>query len=296
MGIEKIYKRLENTGSVILGEIQKEILYLLCEEYLTPQQIANKRNTSLNAVYLIIKKLKNKGIIKGVSQGALIKGGSSKRISDIDKVYRLHAQSFIIDILDNSSFFKKILTKRNRDELDNNTIMLYEDKLLIYYNKDFWGNNVNESVRLSLDYTERFLVMLENNYKITLKKGRQCNLREFKGEIAKTGDVFAKEINLSKQKLKVYDEDGTLRLIVDNSFNYDELETVSEHYLDDMKSINDKWMDLIKTDLKLSEVEEHLKAFQEINKKMSERFEQMLEIQNTNAIMLLKLTEKVNDK
>lgn len=300
----KIYKRVENTNIKELSKEQEEVMYYLIDEFLTIPKIASIRNTSTKAVYKTIKKLKDKGFIKGVEKNTLVKGGGYKVTpKSNNKNYRLHAQSFTINILDLKDYYLKLLKKRNRDELDNNSIILYKDKIVIYYNKDFWGESVNDCIRLSLSYTDRFITMLENNYKIVLKTNTKCDIKEFRGEISKINDPYAREININKEKIRVYDEEGTLRLIVDNSYNYDELEAVSKNYRQDMKSIEAKWLDLLKTDFKLSEAENHIKSLQVVDKVMASKIEYIVEIignmsilQNNTMEQLREVIERIKER
>lgn len=285
----KIWSRVENTEEVILSKEQNEILNYLTKDFLTIKEIANLRNTSTKGVYKTISKLKKKGILKGVEQNSYIRGGRSKSIINNNDTYRLHAVSYIIKIIDNNSRYENIRKVRNKDELDNNTLCLYEDKIVIYLNKDFFGNDPKTCEEKSLDYISRFITIIENNYKIILKKGNQCNLYQFRGEIAKTNDPYAKKCNIEKEKIKIYDEKGKIRLLVDNSQNLNELEAVNnEKHIDDMDTINKKWLDLINTDLLLSNVENHLKVQQHINQVNNERHDKILTI-------LEKMTQKLGN-
>ena len=267
-GFKKNTRGVENNT---LSEEQKIILDYLTIDFMTVKQIAKKRGTSRQATYKTISKLKEKGYLKhragGFNGGLKIKGvrtlNSSPLQSDnINKIYRLHGQNFTIKILNSSQRYTNLIKNRNKDEIDNNTLMLESDNITIYLNKDFWGEEPNESVKLSLLYVERLIVRIENAYNITLQTKTRCDIKYFRGHIAKTGDPYARKINLEDDKLKIYDDMGVLRLLVDKSFNYDELEAVSMKHNKDMNRINDKWLDLIKTDLKLSDVEQHLSQMQ----------------------------------
>lgn len=281
---------------------QNEILNYITKDFLTPSQIAKLRNTSLNAVYKTISKLKKKGYIKGVEKGGLIKGGSYSVTTDKNntpKLFRLHAQSFTIQIIKSSEYYLKYLNKKNRDILESNSILLYEDSIVIYYNQDFWGDSVDECLRLSLIYTDQFITKIENFFKVILRTRSRCDIKEFKGEIAKIDDPVAREINLKKEKLRIYDEFGELRLIVDNSYKFDELETVhKKHYSSDMKSIESKWLDLIKTDFKLSEAEQHIKSLQVGDQMLQDKLQYIIEvigqmsILQNNLMVLLQKKEK----
>lgn len=274
---------------------QNEILNYITKDFMTPSQIAKKRDTSLNAVYKTIQKLKKKGYLKGVEKGGLIRGGSYTVATPqrpASKLFRLHAQSFTIKIIEATTFYQKYLKKKNRDLLENNSILLYDDSIVIYYNKDFWGDSVDECLRLSLAFTDQFITKIENTFKVLLRTRSKCDIREFKGEIAKIDDPVAREFNLKKEKLRIYDEFGELRLIVDNSFKFDELETVHQkHYSTDMKSIESKWLDLIKTDFKLSEAEKHIKSLQLGDHMIQDKLQYIVELVGNMSILQNNLME-----
>lgn len=286
----KIFERVENTDIKILSKEQKEILFLICDEMLTPAQIGLKRNTTAKAVYKIITKLKLKGFIKGVEKSTLLKGGSYHAITPSDnknKEFRLHGQSLTIEILLKKEFYINLRSIKNKDEIDKNSIMLNENILIIYLNKDFWGSTINECVKKYLEYLDKFITILENKYKIILRTATKCNIKEFRSHIAKVGDIIAKEINIKGEKLKVYDENGILRLLIDKSFNWDELEAVDQqNNILDMQQIQSKYLDLIKTDFKLSEAKEHIISLQERDNQIQNKLEYITEVIGNMSIIL----------
>lgn len=252
MGVVKKYKRVVNSNTGKLSETQKEILYYLTEEFLTPSQIANIRGTSPQAVNKVIKKLKEKGFVKGVVKGSYFKGVASPLPRESDnKEYRLHAQKIKINIVNVTESYLRLLKIKNRDLIEHNTIMLYEDSIIIYSNKDFWGSSVNQCVRTSLDYWQRFFIKLENKFKVHLIRGNNHTIKEFGGEIARVNDPLAKKINLSSDTFRVF-IGGELRLICDNSFKFNELESVHKnYYIKDMSFIERYYEDLLKNQDKL---------------------------------------------
>lgn len=276
-----------------LSNNQKLILKYLTEDFMTPQQIKNLKGISIQAVYKTINKLKQYGFLGGLNNGGFKTGGSYSlppQDSNTNKTYRLHNIGLVVEILKSSRLYSGLIKKRNQDSLDNNTLMLYENNIVIDIVKDFWGDVPDDCVKLSLKYVERFIVRLENAYKIVLSDRSKCNIKQFKGHIAKVGDPYAKELNLSNDKLRIYDDLGELRLLVDKSFNYDELECVhSQKHRKDANSINDKWLDLLKTDLKLSDVEKHISQMQQYQIKNEE-------FKNELLIMLKAIIIKLDDK
>jgi len=291
--LKKNYKRVENTSNIKLTNQEKELIYYLLDERLTPSQIANIRHTSLQNEYKKIKKLKDKGIIKEVEKNSFFKGGSYSETTkgDNNYDYRLHAESFTISVLNAKDFYYNYIKKKNRDTLDNNTIFLYEDKIVVYSNKDFWGRNVNECVRLSLDYWGRFITKLENNYKIDLIKPKNFNIKFFRCEIARVGDLVAKKFNLEKNLVKIY-VGGQLRLIVDKSFKFDELEAVhKEHSISDMQYLESELEDKISNKDFLLLPSELQKLVQTQQKQLKDQ----IELNNQNIVMMRALMQEIKD-
>jgi len=295
---KKRYVRVENIQYKSLSNEQIEVMNYLCNDFLTVPEIASKRQTKIFAVYKTIAKLKMKGVIigrakvktKGTAKPTAKRGGDSNhnyklpsRIKDL----RLHAQSFQIEILEPSSFYIKLLKKKNRDELDSNTLMLHKNNITIYFNKDFWATTVDNCLKDSLDYTNRFISKLENHYKIILKKGLRCNIREFRGEIARINDPLAKEVNISEEKFVVYDSNGVKRLIVDKSFKFNELETVSKYYAKDMRRVERYYKSLLEMESEPMTPEQILKSLS-LQTKVNSNFD---EYKNESLIMLRGLIE-----
>lgn len=293
--VKKRYIRVENEQFLKLSLEQIEVLNYTCDDFMTAQQIADKRGTKLPAVYKTLTKLKKKGVLKRAvnskTKGTVKRGGDSshsyKLPSKIDDL-RLHAQSFQIEILETSPHYLKLIKKnKNVGEYENNTLRLYEDNITIYLLEDFWGSSVDNCLRNSLDYMNRFIAKLENEYKITLKKGRRCNLREFRGEIAKVNDPIAREINIAGEKFVVYDSKGVKRLLVDKSFKFDELEAVSKHYAKDFRRVEKQYKSLLEMKEEPFTPEQILGSFKSLEKLS----QQNQSDKNDLLLMIRELTE-----
>lgn len=256
MGVDKNSRGVELHD---LSKEQKEVLYYLTEEFLTPSKISKIRGTSSQAVYKTINKLKKKGFLRGIEKGSFHKGVDSHtpRISDNKKVWRLHALSLRIRILNKTESFYKFIKKNRKPIIDNNTIDIQEEYILIYSNKDFESDSVESCIRLALDYFSRFIILLEQSLKLILLKVNNDSIEYFKGEIAKVGDEIAKDILIKKEKLKIVGNDNKPRVIADFSFKKYELEFVSSHtYQEDAKRYEEFIKDLLEEEetIKLSDL------------------------------------------
>lgn len=286
MGVDKKAREVVLRSYDDLSKNQKIIYnYIVRDNLSTPKSILEqkktdyKENISRQAILKTINKLCDFGLIKRLSKGVYIKGGYSSPTtsSDNKEDYRLHAKDFVISLIESSPRYERLLKVRNQDELDGNTLMLYKDNLVVYLNKDFESPIPRDTEKLCLDYVNRFIVMLENNYNIILKKGRQFNLKFFRGEIAKKNDSIAKTFRIEKKDLKIYDDDGKLRLIGDFSFKVDELEAVNnEFHISDMEKI-DKHKKILKSII----TNDNLLSPEELQKKVEVLLEVSSQLQNS---------------
>lgn len=288
MAVAYNYNRVDKkVESKTLTKNQEEVLYLLLDERLTPKQIAKNKGVSRQAVYKTISKLKENGYIKEVELNTYFSGGSQRLYSTSSNKlneYRLHGERLTIKILRVSEKYINMLEKKNHDIFDRNNIRLYKDSIVIYSNRDFWGDSVNKCVKLSLDYWNRFITRLENRYGVHLLTYNTSNIKEFGGEIAKVNDYTARKLNLMGEKLKVFDDKGRLRLIVDKSFNFNELEAVHKDlYVEDMSHIEKYYNSILESKELMTPSEMH-KSIQNI-----------LLMQETMQAQLLKLMEEINN-
>ena len=205
-----------------LTKTEKEILHLLTDEFLTIKQIAQRRHCSLQAVYKIIKSLKQKGTYN-INMKKVEKTESSHNQRDV----RLHGQELNIKILFQNSYYQQQLEKSNILFLDGNTIRLYKNSIEIYSGQSFYGKEADESEKKSLDYLERFLTMLEHTLKISLIKPRARNIKVVNQHYARGDSELSENALENRQRVWIYaKEDGKLCFITDDSFGFKEDETV----------------------------------------------------------------------
>lgn len=205
-----------------LTPTEKEILHLITEEFLTIKQIAQRRKCSIQAVYKIIKKLKNKGSL-GIGLNKVEKIESTYSQSDL----RLHGQEFNIRILWQDNNYQRLLTKSNILFLDSNTIRLYKNSIEIYSGQSFLGKEVNEAEKKSLNYWQRFLTRLEHDLKVSLIKNRARNIKIVNQHWARGDSEISENAIKNRERVWVYaEEDGKLAFITDDSFGLREDETL----------------------------------------------------------------------
>lgn len=217
-------KRLKvRGGKFTLSKSEEQVLDMISIEYLTPYQIAQRRKTTYQAVYKIIKRLNEKGAFN-----LRLK----KRLSTTKKPFyytgrnmiRLHGQEFNIKLISKS---KKYIKKNNKIiYVDNNTIRIYKDSIEVLSNNSFLDHTCQEAHKKSMEYFKRIFMRLENDLGIVIMKDRHQNITQVKGSYAEINNELATLCIQKKQKIQVRAEDGRIFLLIDDSFNLNEMETV----------------------------------------------------------------------
>lgn len=195
---------------------------------MTVNQIAIKRETSNKAVYKIIKKLKEKGYLSGGVEKGLKKSEPLRRVSKVSKnMIRLHGQEFNIKIISKSNYYRNLIMKTNMLEIDGHTIRLYRDSIEIYAKKDFIAETAHRATAISIQYWDRFLIKLENEFKVVLKLNRHQNISQVNAHYAETNNELAEDSIEKEYKIKIYTtEDGKLWFQADDSLHLKEGETL----------------------------------------------------------------------
>jgi len=226
--MEKEVKKVENEGLIYhktspkLTIAEQEILHLISDEFLTLKQIAKRRQCSLQAVYKIIKKLKQKGAYNvGLKKVEKIQPTFNR--SDI----RLHGQEFNIRILWQNNKYQELLNKSNTLFIDSNTIRLYKNSMEIYSGNSFYGKNPTEAENNSLDYFKRLFNRLEHDLSIIIVKDRARNIKIVNQHYARGDSEICDNSIKNRKRVWVYaEEDGKLCFITDDSFGFREDETI----------------------------------------------------------------------
>ncbi len=207
-----------------LSKEQEDVLYLLTNEFLTPKKIAIRRNTSFQAAYKTIKKLKEKGALNNRLEGVeKIEGTFQPPTNQI----RLHAQEFNIKLLFKDQRYNELLDKSNIEYIDGNTIKLYSNSIEIYSAHIFMGEDVQSATSKSIHYWNRFFIKLEDYFNVILMKNRYQNIKLVKAHYSEINNELAKDYEVKGDKIKIFTrDDGKLWFLIDNSFNLHEIETV----------------------------------------------------------------------
>jgi len=219
--VEKgLKKGLKSGGG--LSNSEAEVLGML-SEFNTIKKVAIRRNTSVQAIYKIVKNLKKKGFV-----------GIGLKVENIKPTFkpspfpiRLHGQEFNIQIIYKDERYKEMLKSSNLINIDNNSIRLYNDSIEVYSGQSFYADDTQKAFVKSLDYFNRLFVRLEDEFKILILKPRSQNIRLVNQHYAEVNNELAEETERQGDKIRVYtDDDGKLWFIIDHSLNCNEAETL----------------------------------------------------------------------
>jgi len=225
-----VKKRLKTVGkNTNLTPLENEVLTLLTVEFLTVKKIAKRRKTSLNAIYKIRKKLITKGLINksNIRNIALSKEVENKGGVFTKNPIRLHGEQYHLNVILKDGFYTDLVKSgSSRFTIGNDTVVCYPNTIEVYSNTSFLGSSPAECDVLALNYWFKLFVKLESRLKVLLVKNGSLNISRVKGEYAETNNELAKSVIKEKEKIRVVGVDGKTWLLIDNSFNLSECETV----------------------------------------------------------------------
>lgn len=207
-----------------LTETEKEVLRLITEEFLNLKQIQLRRQCTRQALYKILRKLKQKGAF---NNGLQVVDKTEALVNQ--RLIRLHGQEFNIGILHQNEKYQKQLKSSNLLFLSGHTIKLYRNSIEIYAGQgiSFYGDDTDEAFSKSLEYWKRFITRLEHELSLILLKPRARNIRLVNQHFARGESEIAENAINNKGRIKVFaQEDGKLAFITDDSFGFKEDETV----------------------------------------------------------------------
>lgn len=200
---------------------------MLTSRYLTIKQIAAERETTTQAVYKVVRKLKKKGLLKGTNLTGFKLGGLQKPtpFEKGKKTLNLHNIQINIKIIKNSKKYLKEIKKGNKISIKGATILLFKKGLDIYTDEaSFDCYTTNEGYAKAISYFTNLYSRIENKFDITINKEGYLNKKWVRQHIAERDNELAKKYNDEKKKLKIKAEDGKVWLIADKSFNGNDLE------------------------------------------------------------------------
>jgi len=249
-----------------LTQTQQEILFFLTKEFLTIKQIALRRQTSERATQLTIQSLKKKGYLDQKNMGVKKKLCG---INFLQNSIRFHSLEFNVKLLFKDNRYKAIKEKTNFLDIDGNTIRLFKDALEVYINKSFYADSVETARKEGFEYSYHLFSKIEQQLKVIFVRSKVQNIKLVKQHFSEVNNELAKDLNVKKEKLALKGADGKTWLLVDNSFNLNELETIHPELAEkDMKEVIKPFFDDLRANpkVRMSEVMKALAEIVDVNK------------------------------
>jgi len=224
-----------------LTKTQKEILILLTQEFLTVKQIANRRQTSQEAVYQQIRKLKKLGILNNQYK-VLDKTLPTTQETSI----RLHGEEYNIKVLWRTDKYKELVGKVIN--IDGNTVKIHRDTINIFSNYSFYGSTAQKCDVKAMKYWTRFIRRLESDFKVILLKNRSQNIKRVAQHYADEVNGIAVSAHKENRRIRLYaTEDGKLWFETDKSYSIEgetrHKETASEDMDEVVSRMMNDWRD-----------------------------------------------------
>jgi hypothetical protein len=219
---------------MVVSITQAEILRLYRVDNLSVKEIASRRQTTIWAVYKILKRI---GKENSNTHQKIKGGGLGVPIYDIGHFrhahplnthpIRLHAQQFQAKIYNRTDRFNRLIGKSFK--VDGSTIHVYRDNVMVWSGRSFYGDSAENSYSNAWEYWQIFFKQLERKLGVCIFKPSGAVIRTVKiGHFAEIENELAKKSQKEHQKIEIkgLSPDNRVWLLADNSFNLKELETV----------------------------------------------------------------------
>lgn len=266
-----VEKKVENKG--LISQTQAEIMRGI-SNFMTISQIAKWRKCSRQAIYKVINRLLEAGLINKIgSDMGLTEKGKEGLHSFIGLTYkkRYHNLAIKIEIKESPRNWElkrsKLITLpyfNKRVKLKNNDYDLFSygkvqvkttTKSVIVRIPTIYDDTMEGATLQAMDIFFDSVPKIESSFRIKLIKDRRSNMTIISQEAARLKDSMAKLYAADGKKLYFKNERGEVWLISDYSFNTDELETIHPTSADEDMATVDKFMlDLKNNPMKLTDL------------------------------------------
>lgn len=241
----------------MLGVRQSQILRLICVDHLTQIEICQRLKMKPPRVCLIIKQLKEKGLISyGRNPHKIVGGGGHPRpltcnlnrttLLENAHLIRLHGQVFELKILNGSRIYDSTMKLNQVLDFESHKIQLMRDKLIVHGwpGLEFIGKSGQEAHERSRPYWLALFQRLEKRLNVLIFKAGHTQIREVKtGHYAEMNNGLAADLKRRREALHFKGGDGVEWLLSDMSKGVPELEAVhpvfSQRDIDTLKPMFD---------------------------------------------------------
>ena len=266
-----------------LTKTEKEILYHLTNQFLTPRQIAITREKSKRSIYFHLRNLRKKGIINCANKILhKIEGSPVPLTVPFKNQIRLHATELNIKIIYKGKKYDEVLSRSNLIYLEGNSIKLYSKSIEVYIKSSFFAETEFKAETKLMNYLSFLLKKIENQFDIIILKERTQNIKIVNQHFSHIENSLAKDYEKKGEWLKIYcKNDGKLWFLIDNSFNLHEAETVHpKTSKSDMRKVREIFDDIRDNDPpKLTKLNDNHSNLMEIVKIQSNNVQGLIETQ-----------------
>jgi len=181
----------------------------------TIKEISNARQTTIRTTQKIIKKLKEKGVLKGSSTKGFVFQSTCPPATTYNYI-RLHGQEFNIKI----KYGKLIKTKS--ELFKGSTVRFYKKSLEIYSKQSFIGKTPYECKLKSKIYFQRYFMQLQDKLDVLFK-----DIKEVNAHYSEMENELAEDYNKKNKKLIIKSKkDNKTWSLIDHSLNINEFEFI----------------------------------------------------------------------
>lgn len=295
---------LKTSNSEKITPAQADVLKCYTQYNLSPIKIALRRKTSVRAVYKILNKLAEKGLVqkhlkKGFTKIVCTPKKTIKKLinknQNPDHFIRLHFLEVYVRLIYDSKKYHEILRKSNIIKIYGNTIRLSESSIEIYLTESASGEDVSRATAIAFQLLYKVINKLENDLNIILIKDRVANAKIVNWHYSETDNELARDLNAKRKKLRIYSrEDGILWFLIDDSYNLKEAECVHpETAKEDMQAVKDFFDDLRQKPTTMSRMERKIDKVLPVVEAFSSNIELHLDVMKDIKDTLAEMREEM---
>lgn len=203
----------------MVDNVKEQIRKMLTEEFLTPKQIALKRKTSVQAVYKIIRKLKEKGELQGSMNTPY---HSPNPPTNIKPSIRLHGQQFSITLTAPSTHTGlTFLLSGVKVKVLNRVILIWSKAV------EFQGDTTEHALKQSMGFWHTFFLRLEDRLKIYFYSQNKGSIKLVASHYEEQDSETGKYMDKKGERLQIRStKDGMVWLTTDRSFKLENTEAL----------------------------------------------------------------------
>lgn len=278
-------KKMVRTKNIKLSHnFYLDIVNLLLND-IRPSQIAKQLNISIQRINYYLKPLKVKGLIKKIGYGTWqinkeeLKKMTKKTQTSFTSPDSVRGHNFVFKVkiknlrnwdkraeylnqLGIPYEMKGLLKNTPRIIFKGHKVWLCSDSILIFYpeGKSYFADTSNDAYKYAIYDLECLIRSLEALLHVDLRISGNYVFKVTKTHYSLVKNALAYQYNKEGKKLNVYDSEG-LWLVIDNSFQLNELETQGKKALNDNQKVQNFFNDLKVNYTTMGDMKELMQGF-----------------------------------